>query len=76
VELTPREKDKLLLFTAALLAERRLKRGLKLNYPETVAYISMEIIEGARDGRSVAELMLVKFNALMAISNSTPGARH
>jgi urease subunit gamma len=57
VELTPREKDKLLLFTAALLAERRLKRGLKLNYPETVAYISMEIIEGARDGRSVAELM-------------------
>ncbi len=57
MELTPREKDKLLLFTAALLAERRLKRGLKLNYPETVAYISMEIIEGARDGRSVAELM-------------------
>ena len=57
MELTPREKDKLLLFTAALLAERRLQRGLKLNYPEAVAYISMEIIEGARDGRSVAELM-------------------
>ena len=52
MELTPREKDKLLLFTAALLAERRLQRGLKLNYPEAVAYISMEIIEGARDGRS------------------------
>lgn len=57
MELTPREKDKLLLFTAALLAERRLKRGLKLNYPETVAFISMEIIEGARDGRTVADLM-------------------
>jgi urease subunit gamma len=57
MELLPREKDKLLLFTAALLAERRLSRGLKLNYPEAVAYISMEIMEGARDGRTVAELM-------------------
>jgi len=57
MELLPREKDKLLLFTAALLAERRLGRGLKLNYPEVVAYISMEIIEGARDGKTVAELM-------------------
>ncbi|OFE12431.1 urease subunit gamma [Pseudohongiella acticola] len=57
MELLPREKDKLLLFTAALLAERRLARGLKLNYPEAVALISMEIMEGARDGRSVAELM-------------------
>jgi urease subunit gamma len=57
VELSPREKDKLLLFTAALLAERRRARGLKLNYPEAVAYISMAIIEGARDGRTVAELM-------------------
>jgi len=57
MELLPREKDKLLLFTAALLAERRLARGLKLNYPEAVAYISMYIIEGARDGRTVAELM-------------------
>ncbi|WDE11592.1 urease subunit gamma [Thalassomonas haliotis] len=57
MELLPREKDKLLLFTAALLAERRLGRGLKLNYPEVVAYISMEVIEGARDGKSVAELM-------------------
>jgi urease subunit gamma len=57
MELTPREKDKLLLFTAALLAERRKARGLKLNYPEAVAFISMAIIEGARDGRSVAELM-------------------
>ena len=57
MELSPREKDKLLLFTAALLAERRRARGLKLNYPEAVAYISMEIIEGARDGRTVAELM-------------------
>jgi urease subunit gamma len=57
MELTPREKDKLLLFTAALLAERRKDRGLKLNYPESVAYISAAILEGARDGRSVAELM-------------------
>ncbi len=57
MELTPREKDKLLLFTAALLAERRKERGLKLNYPEAVAYISAAILEGARDGRSVAELM-------------------
>jgi len=57
MELTPREKDKLLLFTAALLAERRRDRGLKLNYPEAVALISAAILEGARDGRSVAELM-------------------
>jgi len=57
MELLPKEKDKLLVFTAALLAERRLGRGLKLNYPEAVAYISMEIIEGARDGKTVAELM-------------------
>jgi urease, gamma subunit len=57
MELLPREKDKLLLFTAALLAERRLARGLKLNYPEAVALISMAIIEGARDGKTVAELM-------------------
>ena len=57
MELTPREKDKLLVFTAALLAERRKARGLKLNYPEAVAYISAAIMEGARDGRTVAELM-------------------
>lgn len=57
MELTPREKDKLLLFTAALLAERRLARGLALNYPEAVALISAALLEGARDGRSVAELM-------------------
>ena len=57
MELTPREKDKLLLFTAALLAERRLARGLKLNYPEAVALISAAVMEGARDGRTVAELM-------------------
>jgi urease subunit gamma len=57
MELTPREKDKLLLFTAALLAERRQARGLKLNYPEAVALISAAIVEGARDGRTVAELM-------------------
>ena len=57
MELTPREKDKLLLFTAALLAERRRARGLKLNYPEAVAFMSAAILEGARDGRSVAELM-------------------
>ncbi|MGV6816515.1 MAG: urease subunit gamma [Thiotrichales bacterium] len=57
MDLTPREKDKLLLFTAALLAERRKDRGLKLNYPEAVAYISAAILEGARDGKTVAELM-------------------
>lgn len=57
MELTPRDKDKLLLFTAGLLAERRKARGLKLNYPEAVALISCVIMEGARDGRSVAELM-------------------
>src|SRR6202161_2828291 len=57
MELTPREKDKLLIFTAALLAERRRARGLKLNYPETVALITSAILEGARDGRTVAELM-------------------
>ncbi|NHR04135.1 urease subunit gamma [Chromobacterium haemolyticum] len=57
MELTPREKDKLLIFTAGLLAERRRARGLKLNYPEAVAYISAAVMEGARDGRSVAELM-------------------
>ncbi|ANN77199.1 urease subunit gamma [Bordetella flabilis] len=57
MKLTPREKDKLLIFTAALLAERRKARGLKLNYPEAVAYISAALMEGARDGRTVAELM-------------------
>lgn len=57
MELTPREKDKMLIFTAGLVAERRKARGLKLNYPEAVAYISSAILEGARDGRTVAELM-------------------
>lgn len=57
MELTPREKDKLLLFTAGLIAERRLARGLKLNYPEAVALISCAIMEGARDGKTVAQLM-------------------
>jgi urease subunit gamma len=57
MELTPREKDKLLIFTAALVAERRKARGVKLNYPESVAYISAAIMEGARDGRAVADLM-------------------
>jgi len=57
MELTPREKDKLLIFTAALLAERRKARGLKLNYPEAVAFITAAVLEGARDGRTVAELM-------------------
>lgn len=55
--LTPQEKDKLLIFTAAMLAERRKERGLKLNYPEAVAYLTAAILEGARDGRTVAELM-------------------
>ena len=57
MELTPREKDKLLIFTAGLLAERRKAKGLKLNYPESVAYISAAIMEGAREGRTVAQLM-------------------
>ncbi|MCG6971481.1 MAG: urease subunit gamma [Gammaproteobacteria bacterium] len=57
MELTPREKDKLLLFTAALLAERRKDKGIKLNYPEAMAYISAAILEGAREGKTVAELM-------------------
>jgi len=57
MELTPREKDKLLLFTAGLLAERRKAKGLKLNYPEAVAYLSCALLEGAREGRSVADLM-------------------
>ena len=57
MELTPREKDKLLLFTAALLAERRMARGLKLNYPEAIALISAAVMEGARDGKTVAQLM-------------------
>jgi len=57
MELSPRDKDKLLIFTAALLAERRKARGVKLNYPESVAFISAEVMEGARDGRTVAELM-------------------
>lgn len=57
MELTPREKDKLLIFTAALLAERRRARGLRLNYPEAVALISAAVMEGARDGRTVAQLM-------------------
>ncbi len=57
MHLTPQEKDKLLIFTVALLAERRKERGLKLNYPEAVAYISAAILEGARDGKSVSQLM-------------------
>jgi urease subunit gamma len=71
MELTPREKDKLLVFTAALLAERRKGRGLKLNYPEAVAYLTAAIMEGAREGRSVQELMgwgatLLKRDEVMA----------
>ncbi len=57
MELTPREKDKLLIFTAGLLAERRKARGLRLNYPEAIAYISAAIMEGARDGKTVAQMM-------------------
>jgi urease gamma subunit len=57
MQLTPREKDKLMLATAAMVAERRLARGVKLNYPESMAYIANAIVEGARDGRTVAELM-------------------
>jgi len=57
MQLTPQEKDKLLIFTAALLAERRKERGVKLNYPEAIAYITAAILEGARDGRTVSDLM-------------------
>ena len=57
MQLTPQEKDKLLIFTAALLAERRKAKGLKLNYPEAIAFITAEIMEGAREGRTVAQLM-------------------
>ena len=57
MHLTPQEKDKLLLVTAALLAERRLNRGLRLNHPEAVAWLSFQVIEGARDGKTVAALM-------------------
>ncbi len=57
MQLTPQEKDKLLIFTAALLAERRKARGVKLNYPEAIAYITAAILEGARDGRTVSDLM-------------------
>ena len=57
MHLTPQEKDKLLIFSAALLAERRLNRGLKLNYPETIAFLSFQVLEGARDGKSVSTLM-------------------
>ncbi len=64
MELTPREKDKLLLFTAALLAERRKARGLKLNYPEAMAFISAYVMEGARDGKTVAQLMSEGRNVL------------
>ena len=66
MQLTPREKDKLLIFTAGLLAERRKAKGLKLNYPEAVAYISAAILEGAREGKTVAELM--EFAALYYIA--------
>jgi|SRR5882672_6174860 len=65
MELTPREKDKLMVFTAGLLAERRKARGLKLNYPEAVAFISAAILEGARDGRSVSDLMSYGATLLM-----------
>jgi urease gamma subunit len=72
MNLTPREKDKLLIFTAALLAERRKDRGLKLNHPEAVAYISAAIMEGARDGRTVAELMDYG-RTLLTVDDVMPG---
>ena len=67
MQLTPQEKDKLLIFTAGLLAERRKARGLKLNYPEAVAYISAAILEGAREGRTVADLM--NYGATLLVRN-------
>ena len=81
MELTPREKDKLLIFTAGLLAERRKARGLKLNYPEAVAYISAAILEGAREGKSVAELMsygatvLSRADVMDGVAEMIPGVQ-
>lgn len=78
MELSPREKDKLLIFSAGLLAERRKERGVKLNYPEAIAYISSAILEGARDGKTVAELMhygttlLVKDDVMDGIAEMIP----
>jgi len=72
MNLTPREKDKLLIFTAALLAERRKERGLKLNHPEAIAFISAAIMEGARDGKSVAELMDYG-RSLLTVDDVMPG---
>ena len=78
MNLTPREKDKLLIFTAGILAERRKERGLKLNYPEAVAFISAAILEGARDGRTVADLMgfgktlLTKNDVMEGVSEMMP----
>ena len=78
MELSPREKDKLLIFSAGLLAERRKERGVKLNYPEAIAYISSAILEGARDGKTVAELMhygttlLVKNDVMDGIAEMIP----
>jgi urease subunit gamma len=78
MQLTPQEKDKLLIFTAALVAERRKDRGVKLNYPEAIAYISAAILEGARDGRTVAELMsygttlLTRADVMEGISEMIP----
>jgi urease subunit gamma len=78
MDLLPRERDKLLLFTAALLAERRRARGLKLNYPEAIALISAAILEGARDGRSVAELMALGRTVLSAddVMDGVPAMIH
>ena len=73
MELTPREKDKLLIFTAALLAERRQARGLKLNYPEAVALISAAVMEGARDGKTVAQLMSEGRNVLRRAADVMDG---
>ena len=78
MELTPREKDKLLIFTAAVLAERRKARGLKLNYPESVALISAAVMEGARDGKTVAQLMsegrsvLTRFDVMDGVAEMIP----
>jgi urease gamma subunit len=72
MNLTPREKDKLLIFTAALLAERRKARGLKLNHPEAIAFITAAIMEGARDGMSVAELMDYG-RTLLSVDDVMPG---
>ena len=76
MQLTPREKDKLLISMAAEVARKRLSRGVKLNHPEAIALITDFVVEGARDGRSVAEMMEAEMNNIDAVSILTPSGLH